>query len=71
MRKFVRFVIAVEKETWETEHKSDPDLCDGCFGFRPEELCVHRSSDHNFYAVCSVSVSIGWLLGGGGGGRQA
>ncbi|CAG0879726.1 unnamed protein product [Darwinula stevensoni] len=45
----------VGKETWETEHKSDPDLCDGCLGFRPEDLCSHRSSDHNFYAVCSVS----------------
>jgi len=28
--------------------------CPGCFAFSAEDICNHRFSDHNYYAICQV-----------------
>ncbi|CAG2057558.1 unnamed protein product [Timema podura] len=53
-------VIVVDKNisndgkpsSWDTLHSSENFDCPGCFAFSTHELCTHKISDHNFYAVC-------------------
>ncbi|KAJ9585287.1 hypothetical protein L9F63_002917 [Diploptera punctata] len=39
---------------WDTPHVSEIFDCEGngCFAFSSDDICEHRLSDHNIYAVC-------------------
>lgn len=41
---------------WEQVHRAEVIPCDNCFAYSEIELENHFNSDHNVYAVCSVSV---------------
>ncbi|XP_069698636.1 divergent protein kinase domain 2A isoform X2 [Periplaneta americana] len=53
-------VIVVDRNTldqdtlpsWNVPHESEIFDCDGCFIFSPDDICRHKKSDHNFFAVC-------------------
>ncbi|KAK7082337.1 hypothetical protein SK128_004051 [Halocaridina rubra] len=40
-----------------SEHVNDGFGCKDCLSFSYEDLCSHRSSDHNFFAVCKGMLS--------------
>ncbi|XP_021935903.1 deleted in autism protein 1 homolog isoform X2 [Zootermopsis nevadensis] len=58
-------VIVVDKnvpnedrpQSWTIPHVSETFDCEGCFAFSSEDICSHRMSDHNFYAVCQHLLS--------------
>ncbi|KAJ8681163.1 hypothetical protein QAD02_016950 [Eretmocerus hayati] len=40
-------------EKWNHTHKNQLDIdCQDCYVFSPIDICSHKFSDHNFYAVC-------------------
>ncbi|KAK0082063.1 hypothetical protein PV325_011132 [Microctonus aethiopoides] len=42
-----------QRKDWNDLHVSDSGIeCDNCFVFSPRDICSHRISDHNYYAIC-------------------
>ncbi|XP_001606587.2 divergent protein kinase domain 2A isoform X1 [Nasonia vitripennis] len=40
-------------ESWNETYTNAVDLdCQDCFVFSPNDICSHKVSDHNFYAIC-------------------
>ena len=54
---------ADQPSTWNTEHRSEHFDCneddDDCVIYSSTNICSHRISDHNFYAVCKVRGILG------------
>ncbi|KAL1458677.1 hypothetical protein WDU94_008807 [Cyamophila willieti] len=50
-------------ESWFTPHHTHHQPCDQCFAYSAEDVCAHRISDHNFYAVCKEVLSSSTSLG--------
>lgn len=42
--------------TWQLQHVSEHFECRNCITYSPITICSHHVSDHNFYAVCKVSI---------------
>ena len=50
------FLDLKEKEIWNETNINDVNIdCEDCFVFSPKDICNHRISDHNYYAICKVS----------------
>lgn len=42
--------------TWDQMQANDESIeCRNCLAFSPEDICHHRLSDHNYYAICQVN----------------
>ncbi|XP_008478183.1 deleted in autism protein 1 [Diaphorina citri] len=50
-------------QSWFLPHHSYHQSCDNCFAYSADEVCAHRISDHNFYAVCKEVLSNTTTLG--------
>lgn len=44
-----------EPSSWETNHECHHDASENGFAFDPNEICFHKISDVNVYAICLVS----------------
>ncbi|XP_033227159.1 divergent protein kinase domain 2A isoform X2 [Belonocnema kinseyi] len=45
-----------QSKTWQDVHRSDGNFdCETCLVFSPAEICEHKVSDHNYYAICKVA----------------
>lgn len=53
MKLFIDFLD--QPDNWQEIHQSLDDTdCNDCFIFSPVDICSHRISDHNYFAVCQV-----------------
>ncbi|XP_059483036.1 divergent protein kinase domain 2A [Neocloeon triangulifer] len=54
--------LSARPEGWKEKHSSDiMEECENCFSYSQEDICGHRTSDHNYYAACQFLSSSGWL----------
>lgn len=54
------FVCVLDKSAqWHRVQENTIDLnCFDCFTFSSTDICEHRLSDHNYYAICRVRLRI-------------
>lgn len=49
------YMLIDQSETWQDVHRSDGNFdCETCLVFSPADICEHKVSDHNYYAICKV-----------------
>ncbi|CAB3372344.1 Hypothetical predicted protein [Cloeon dipterum] len=54
--------LSARPEGWKEKHTSDIlEECETCFSYSQEDICGHRTSDHNYYAVCQFFGHTAWL----------
>lgn len=56
-RRWLHYIAYVldKSATWHNVQENTIDLnCSNCFPFSPTDICNHRLSDHNYYAICRV-----------------
>jgi hypothetical protein len=54
--------FSARPEGWKELHTSDIlEECENCFTYSQEDICGHRTSDHNFYAVCMFLSRSLWM----------
>lgn len=53
--KIIFIFITEQPIDWDYLHVGDINVeCENCFAFSPKDICGHKISDHNYYAICQV-----------------